>query len=383
MKVLFLAGHEFLKEQHDGGRKMSLRNYNLLKNLVGKDNLYVCTFSNEESNGQDDHIKIFKGHTNRLEQYWDALNNRIVCNKKTEKEVIEFCVFLNLDIICYERSIMGNLGMKIQRKYNTLNRELKHFVFMENIEKKYAWYKVIKENILYIVPYLAFSNNEKECMEYADKVFCLNKRDERLLEELYGRKSDFLLPMTFEDKYNSNFIIHNEVMKSSKNKLLFIGSLFGPNYKGLEWFLKNVFPNLTNVELYLVGKNLEKKKNELEQECVHVIGSTANLEPYYYEADAMVMPIFYGGGIKVKTAEAMMYGKTIFATDEALEGYDVNGVHGIYRCNTADQFITSIEAYLNGGEVIKSNRAIRNLFCEKYETGSLVKNFSEVFLTRG
>ena len=34
-----------------------------------------------------------------------------------------------------------------------------------------------------------------------------------------------------------------------------------------------------------------------------------DLAPYYKKAAAVIMPIFMGGGMKVKTAEALMNGK--------------------------------------------------------------------------
>lgn len=38
----------------------------------------------------------------------------------------------------------------------------------------------------------------------------------------------------------------------------------------------------------------------------------------------MVMPIFSGSGMKVKTAEALMYGKFLIGTKEAFEGYEID-----------------------------------------------------------
>lgn len=45
---------------------------------------------------------------------------------------------------------------------------------------------------------------------------------------------------------------------------------------------------------------------------------------YIYNADFLIAPIFEGSGMKLKTAEALMYGKTVFGTTEAFEGYDVD-----------------------------------------------------------
>ncbi len=39
--------------------------------------------------------------------------------------------------------------------------------------------------------------------------------------------------------------------------------------------------------------------------------------------DYIISPIFVGGGMKVKTCEALMYGKNIIGTSESFEGYDI------------------------------------------------------------
>ena len=46
MKILFIAGHEFLYNPQNGGQQCSLRNYNLLRSIFGDKNVYLCMFSN-------------------------------------------------------------------------------------------------------------------------------------------------------------------------------------------------------------------------------------------------------------------------------------------------------------------------------------------------
>ena len=115
---------------------------------------------------------------------------------------------------------------------------------------------------------------------------------------------------------------------------------------------------------------MEKKRKELSASNVEVAGSVENLSEYYYKTDAVIIPILYGDGMKVKTAEAMMYGKPVFATKEALEGYEVDDVVGIWECNDKEEFIRSITQY-----VAKDNEQyvenVRGIYLEKYETEAL------------
>ena len=92
------------------------------------------------------------------------------------------------------------------------------------------------------------------------------------------------------------------------------------------------------------------------------------------------MPIFYGDGQKVKTAEAMMYGKTIIATDEALEGYEIENVKGIFRCNTADEFIQTINnvSALSREEYRVS---VRDKFLNEYSYATVLEKVRKNFLT--
>ena len=118
---------------------------------------------------------------------------------------------------------------------------------------------------------------------------------------------------------------------------------------------------------------METKSEELTAGNVDVVGTVDDLSHYYYEADVVVLPILYGNGMKVKTAEAMMYGKPILATQEALEGYDIFGIEGIRECNSIEQFVSAIEELrrIKKDDVIVSQT--RELFLNKYETSHIVK----------
>ena len=109
---------------------------------------------------------------------------------------------------------------------------------------------------------------------------------------------------------------------------------------------------------------------------MNVIGSVDSTDEYYYSHAAVIMPIRYGAGMKVKTAEAMMFGRYIFASDEALEGYEVEGIDGIKRCNTAEEYIKEINYFFNSPLIPKYSTETRQLFLSKYETNSIKEIFS-------
>lgn len=368
-----ISGHEFLKNQSDGGKKCAYRNYLLLKEYFGEDNLFVCTFDTQTEEKQN--ARTFFSHKNKISQVISALQGTIICDTYVIRDVISYIENLDIDIIFSERSIMGNLLKKVVASYRKKGKSIKVILFQQNVEKNYVWNKVKHESLFYLIPYFAFRRNEKSIMGYADKIITLTSRDHKLLQQIYNRGADYILPMTFDDLAEHLPADFERKKPANGRNLLFIGSLFQPNYEGVLWFVNNVMPLLKNLNLWIVGKDWECVKEKIEKPNVQVIGTVDNLAPYYMEADAMVLPIFYGDGMKIKTAEAIMYGKTVFATDEALEGYEVENIKNIYRCNTREEFVHNIEYHFNSGKAKKINPEIRCLFQSKYETNVVKKDF--------
>lgn len=111
---------------------------------------------------------------------------------------------------------------------------------------------------------------------------------------------------------------------------------------------------------------MEKYRTEFEgySDKIHVIGTVESLKEWYVNADLIVAPIFEGGGMKVKTAEALSYGKNFIGCTESLEGYwegipDNLCNHKIYKCDDAKDFagaindIAKTEFYINDIEIKK------------------------------
>ena len=276
-----------------------------------------------------------------------------------EKNIVKFINKNKIDIVVLERSLYGTLINRIKKQ----KLLCKIWIFVHNIEKQYFEKKIRRYKIVYYLPYLKIVESEKETFKYADYIITLTERDSRLIDKIYSKKTDLILPMAFYDCFDNKKVMKDPHNQGTK-ELLFIGTLFDPNYDGIKWFVDNVMIELMDYQLIIVGKNFEIKRNELERINVHVIGTVDSLEKYYYSYNIIIMPIFYGDGMKVKMAEAMMYGKTILASNEVLEGYEVNGVQGIYRCNTKNEYIDTIR--MMEGKDSCYNKMVRNLFLSKY-----------------
>lgn len=219
-------------------------------------------------------------------------------------------------------------------------------------------------------------HNDGYSCRYSDKIVVLNDRDKNILKEKYGRVADVVLPISLRDNFS---FADKALLTSSCPLCVFIGSYFAPNKDGVLWFVRNVLPYV-NIRFKVIGKNMHKLKEAYEcMKGIEVVSDAPDLRPYFDEADFMVLPIFSGSGMKVKTCEALMYGKNILGTSETFEGYDVDTVKVGGCCDTAEEFIRRIQYYAEN-PVPRFNEYSRRLYLEKYSEEAIYVIFKELLI---
>lgn len=362
-KAIFISPVNVFDSKGNGGSKASLEHLNMLIRFVGIENVMIILFPSEEVKIPDSlyNIHIIRKTRNKLLLLIASIFGCRAYMPWEEKNILKIISDFRPDFIFFDYSIEGRLVKKC--------KNYKSIVFFHNIEADYS-YDRMKNIGWYLLPsYLAAKQNDKWASRYASRVFCFNKRDSERLQIRYSRKADVCIPVSFVDSFE-------EKKDYSKQKeLLFLGSCFGPNLDGIVWFAKEVMPCLPEISLYIVGKGFENVRSQFENyENINVIGTVDKPSEYYYKYPTVVMPIRYGSGMKVKTAEAMMYGCHIFASDEALEGYDVNGVKGIERCNSKEDYVNRIKQYFLD-DTKGFEPEVRQLFLTKYSTDSVFELF--------
>ena len=110
---------------------------------------------------------------------------------------------------------------------------------------------------------------------------------------------------------------------TGKIELLFIGRLdWQPNRDGLRWFLENVWGEIyKGLRLRIIGSgdgSWLKRYSEMPE--LEILGKVPDLEPFYQMSDAVIVPIFYGSGTRVKVIEAASYSKPCIGTELGVSG---------------------------------------------------------------
>jgi len=342
-----MISNKSINDRSFGGLQLLQRNYNALRreNSV----VYFNLFDYYK-------ISVLSKKINLLFGRYYALSD------ENEQKILKLCE--NMDFIWMESSQYGKLAKVIKQKH-PLKKIITSFqnCEYEYIKQEYP-YNLIRQHVI--------RKNEEWACKYSDKIIVLNGSDKLAVQRLYGRVADAIIPISFLDKS----IDFSKEKISSIPTALFLGSNFYANIHGIKWFIEKVLPYV-NINLKIVGKDMDKsslpKNDKLE-----IIGYVENLDEIMQNADFMVLPIFQGGGMKVKTCEALMHGKNIIGTGEAFRGYDVDFERVGAKCETAEEFITAINEFPKRF-TSKFNGYSRSVFLGKYNNDVVFKQFAEVF----
>ena len=117
--------------------------------------------------------------------------------------------------------------------------------------------------------------------------------------------------------------------------VIFIGNfMHPPNVDAAERLTGAIFPRIAeqrpDARLVLVGADPPSSLRALASDNVLVTGRVDDLTPLLAAAAVVAAPISTGGGMRVKTLEALAAGKALVASSLALEGVDVRaGEHAL------------------------------------------------------
>ncbi len=352
--VYFAPNISSIENLNDGGLKGHKRNLDALKKVT---QVYESSYASEEKSFLQKVVNTFFSPAP-----FCFLPSQISGFKK---EILKS----GADIVFLDMSLLGKMA-PFCKKHNK-----KVITFFHNVE---AVYFEMKGKIHVRLARAA----EKKALQFSDAVIVLNERDRKDLIRCYGNgeyeKKLFKIPVTYEDMLTTEQIENARRKKiHERPQILFLGANFKPNYEGVRWFVNNVMDNL-DCDLKIVGRKFEDCRKELSRPNVEVIGGVDNTTQYLLDADFVIAPIFTGSGMKVKTAEALMCGKTIFGTSEAFEGYEIDYERVGGLCNTADQFIEKITNAVESKKIQVFNEYSRAIFLERYSNDFAVKQFSEV-----
>lgn len=203
------------------------------------------------------------------------------------------------------------------------------------------------KTIINYIKYKLARPREKFMVRNADCILAITDQDATRLMDLYKVSANKIKVCPVGVK-RSISKMRESVHSRNVLRCLITGSLwFGPNVEATLWLLKEVYPEVRAIcNLTVAGfKPNDKLRKMCAELNVRLVDSPESMESFFCEADMVLAPVFDGGGMKVKVAEAMSFGLPVITTTHGAIGYQlVNGENG-YIADEKKDFINCIQEY--------------------------------------
>lgn len=108
------------------------------------------------------------------------------------------------------------------------------------------------------------------------------------------------------------------------------------NEEGLRWFIDNVYPHLSaDMSIHIAGSGAEWLNDKYEN--ISYQGFVDNVQEFLRKARVIAIPTLSGGGIQIKTLDAIASGSSIVATSLASRGID-DAPETMVTANASEEF---------------------------------------------
>ncbi len=208
---------------------------------------------------------------------------------------------------------------------------------------------------------------ERELLRIAEYSFTVSEEDKAKLQLLAPDATFEVLPigLPFPEAVPES---------KSENTLLFLGKLdWPPNRDGLTWFLTKVWPKVQamkpELKLLVAGSgDSHWLQTLLPLRGVNFLGKVPEVNEVYAKSNAMIVPIFYGSGTRVKAIEAARFGLATISTRLGVQGLELQNQESVQLAETEDEWIQALISFDSASaKQLGSNAfyALKNRFAEQ------------------
>lgn len=167
-----------------------------------------------------------------------------------------------------------------------------------------------------------------------------------------------------------------------QNHLVFSGSFrYIANYQAMVWFLEKVYPlilkSVSNTQLLITGDHADLPLPMTTN--VHLTGYVEDIKSLIASCDVSIVPIWSGGGTRLKILEAMALGTPVVSTSKGAEGLSALDGTSILIADEAEKFASSVIRLLQDrqyGKQLASNAF--QLVKERYDWAQIMPGFLQM-----
>jgi glycosyltransferase involved in cell wall biosynthesis len=219
---------------------------------------------------------------------------------------------------------------------------------------------------------------EGKLLNKFDRVIVNSQQEMEILSSYIATEKLVFIPHLIDDQINTQNI-PAYTQREFKYDLLFVGTGRSPNLQAINFFIKDIFPQLIahkpNITLALVGSinQVIKIPTQLRQNITN-LGYVEDLATVYLATKVMICPLLKGAGTKVKLQEALTYALPIVTTTVGASGLKLEDGVNAYITDNPQVFATKILTLLNHEQLCQQFSLAANFTFQQYYASNQIYN---------
>jgi hypothetical protein len=212
-----------------------------------------------------------------------------------------------------------------------------------------------------------------------------NPNEVKLLQKRSSRESIAALPITLRP-HEATLPARNS---QGRPEFVFLGALnVAHNQCSIEYFIANMFEDclkiMPGIKLRVIGQAPSERLRGLFAKYasnIEWIGWVAELGKIFVQSSAMIVPLLFGSGVKVKTLESLCYGLPVISTQFGAEGIVSNPTQasGIILENDLRRFPEHMRSLLDRQCNDRLSREAQEYFAANYGEEAIAQKYRSLF----
>ena len=187
--------------------------------------------------------------------------------------------------------------------------------------------------------------HEQRELERADVLVAMQREEAALLEQMCPESHVLVVGHACP-------VSAAPLQPSEEKTVVFAANLYDPNRRGIENFLRDVWPALRarvpGANLIVCGRICEALSNP--PPGVQFKGYVPDLESIYMRAAVLINPVPYSTGLSVKVSEALARGRCVVATNAGVRGLDEHLDLPVDVADSPDEMVAALARLLQDPE---------------------------------
>lgn len=387
-----IGAYQVAKGLADEGNTVSMLAFNTRKH-------YVDTSTLAEEFSSRIHLQAMD--VNSDVTTWGAIKNLFSrqCYQVARFDVPAFRTMLEQHLQQNEYDVIHLEGIHMAVYMDTLRHYSKAVIVLRspNVEHQ-LWQTVAQgeKNILkkwYLLLQAArYKNFEDKTAAAVDALITVIPEDRNYFLKCIAPERCLLAPTGIE---SSTYAPRG--LERQKNTVFHLGDLaWIPNRQAVEWFIEKVWAKVQKqapeLSFSVVGRNIPREYYQDEEvetsyydtyivgKNINVMGDVADAYDYMQGNAVMIVPLFAGGGMRVKIIDGMASGNVIVTTPLGVQGILARHDEHLLVASTAEEFAAAIiRAAREEGLANRLRRNALRLIQEEYDAATINKRIANFY----